>query len=100
MPDLQVVQDINGIVFLLSCFAWIQAAREIPKYRGLVVAPIFYSMAMVAFYVMDFFFNPHGAENTTTYTVISAYLRLAGGLLLLGIAIIVIADNREKRKNE
>lgn len=98
MPDLQSLQNVNGVVFLLALFAWVQAARKIPKYRGLVVAPIFYCFATVVFYVMDYFFNSQAIGNTTAYTIASAYLRLVGGLLLLGIAIIVIAEYRERGK--
>lgn len=98
MLDLQALQNVNGIAFLLAFFAWIQVAREIPKYRGLVIAPLFYCFATVVFYVMNFFFNPQTIENITAFTVASAYLRLVGGLLLLGIASIIIVDYRGKRK--
>ena len=94
-PGLQVLQTINAVVFALSALAWIAAAREIPRFRGYAVAPIFYSLATIAYYALDYFFNPQTVENTSLFTVFSAWLRLVGGILLLGVAIITVIENRK-----
>lgn len=95
---LQTVQTITALIFVGSFMAWIGVGREIPRYRGFIMAPLFYSLAVVAYYAMDYFFNPQvTVHSATIFTIASAWLRLVGGVLLLGVAVIIIADHRQRQ---
>ena len=99
MIFLDVLQIINAVVFAAAFVAWIMVGREIPRFRGYVFAPIFYCLLMVGFYVADYLFNPSLHGQATLFTIVSAYLRLVSALLLAGVAIITIIDNRKNGRN-
>lgn len=95
MITLDVLQIINAAVFMIAFVAWILVWRDIPRFRGYVIAPLFYCLLMVGFYIADYLFNPVMQEQASLFTIISAYLRLVSALLLSGIAIITTIDNRK-----
>lgn len=96
LDALQILQTVNMVIFTAALVAWLIVARELPRYRGLIVAPVFYCLCVIVYYVLDYYFNPHSAV-VTVFTVGSAYLRTISGLLLLGIAAITISDKRQGR---
>ena len=93
---LQALQTVNVVIFAAALVAWLVAARELPRYRGLIAAPVFYCLCVIVYYVLEYYFNPHSAV-VTVFTVGSAYLRTVGGLLLLGIAAITLLEKRQGR---
>lgn len=97
MFRLQYIQDVNMLVYFLALLAWCIVAWRVPRYRGYSLAPIFYSLIVVGYYLLDFIFNPEIPGSVTIFTFTSALIRLVGGFLLLGIATIVLIDQEQQR---